>query len=228
MKMSAFSLLALSHLIDYIFPTLPLFVIDQSFLYIKYYFPTKTCVQGKFFEVQVSGGQIIKTRIHCYFLADRRVVQPPPGETNYHIFYLLLSGLSQEEKQKFGLAGKTVRDFRSLNHRQDMLEEQKQKFADWKSSLSILGISYQDVMQILVSCILLGNVQFQDQADFNVKISSSEEDLSCLCDHLGLSVPSLVEGLTLGTSSYKGETIRCPLDIKQVSDGMSCNCQGWL
>ena len=57
-------------------------------------------------------------------------------------------------------------------------EEQKQKFVDWKTSLSILGITYQDVMKILTACILLGNVEFEDLGDLNVHICSSEDDLS--------------------------------------------------
>ena len=159
-----------------------------------------------------------KPRIHCYFLPERRVVQPAAGETNYQIFYSLLAGLSQEEMQKFGLAGKTVADFRSLNYEQNMLDEQEQKkkFADWKAGLSILGITYQDIMQILIACILLGNVEFKDQGDYNVQICSNKDDLSKLCELLGLSVTSLVEGLTIGTSHYRGETIQCPLDMSQV------------
>ena len=90
------------------------------------------------------------------------------------------------------------------------------KFGDWKASMGILGITYQDIMQILIACILLGNVEFEDQGDYNVQICSSKDDLSKLCELLGLSVTSLVEGLTMGTSHYRGETIQCPLDIRQV------------
>ena len=190
----------------------------RNFNIFRGFFIISISMQGKFFEVSVSSSQIRKPRIHCYFLPERRVIQPPAGETNYQIFYSLLAGLSQEEMQKFGLAGKTAADFRCLGHKQKMLEEQEQKkkFADWKASLSILGITYQDIMQILIACILLGNVEFEDQGDYNVQICSSKDDLSKLCELLGLSVTSLVEGLTKGTSHYRGETIQCPLDIRQV------------
>ena len=174
-------------------------------------------MQGKFLEVPVSSSQVRNARIHCFILPERRVIQPPAGETNYQIFYSLLAGLSQEERQKFGLAGKTAADFRSLRHKQNMLEEQEQKkkFADWKAGLSILGITYQDILQILIACILLGNVEFEEEGGYNVQICSNKDDLSKLCELLGLSVTSLVEGLTMGTSLYRGETIQCPLDIRQ-------------
>ena len=175
-------------------------------------------LQGNYFEVEVSGSQIRRARIHCYFLPERRVVKPSAGETNYEIFYILLAGLSQEEKQKFGLAGKKVADFISLNHKQKMVDELelKRRFGDWKTGLSILGISYQDVMQILTACLLLGNVEFAAAGDYNIQICSSTDDLSKLCALLGLSVTSLVEGLTKGTTRYRGETIQCPLDMHQV------------
>ena len=42
---------------------------------------------GHFIEVQVSDGALYRTKIHCYFLDQSRVVSPLPMEKNYHIFY---------------------------------------------------------------------------------------------------------------------------------------------
>lgn len=47
--------------------------------------------QGHFIEVQVSDGALYRTKIHCYFLDQSRVVKPLPMEKNYHIFYQLLA-----------------------------------------------------------------------------------------------------------------------------------------
>lgn len=54
--------------------------------------------QGHFIEVQVTDGALYRTKIHCYFLDQTRVVHPLPNEKNYHIFYQMLAGLSQEER----------------------------------------------------------------------------------------------------------------------------------
>ena len=164
----------------------------------------------------MSNGRIIRTKIHCYFLPERRVIQPAVGETNYQIFYSILAGLDIKEKQKLGLAGKTVSDFRSLNTRMQLEDEQEQKFSAWKSSLAILGITYQDVVQILAACMLLGNLEFDNLRDFSLEISSSEAELSKLCELLGLPEATLVTGLTMNTSLYKGERLSCPVDIQQV------------
>jgi len=57
-------------------------------------------VQGHFIEVQVTDGALYRTKIHCYFLDQTRVIRPLPNEKNYHIFYQMLAGLTQEERGK--------------------------------------------------------------------------------------------------------------------------------
>jgi dachs protein len=57
-------------------------------------------VEGHFIEVQVTDGALYRTKIHCYFLDQTRVIRPLPNEKNYHIFYQMLAGLTQEERGK--------------------------------------------------------------------------------------------------------------------------------
>lgn len=70
--------------------------------------------QGHFIEVQVTDGALYRTKIHCYFLDQTRVVRPPPGERNYHIFYQMLAGLSPEERTQLHLDGYTAQDLRYI------------------------------------------------------------------------------------------------------------------
>lgn len=62
--------------------------------------------QGHFIEVQVTDGALYRTKIHCYFLDQTRVVRSLPEEKNYHIFYQMLAGLTQEERGEKGGANK--------------------------------------------------------------------------------------------------------------------------
>ncbi|KAE8737330.1 hypothetical protein FOCC_FOCC017208, partial [Frankliniella occidentalis] len=53
---------------------------------------------GHFIEVQVTDGALYRTKIHCYFLDQTRVIRPAHNERNYHIFYQMLAGLTPEER----------------------------------------------------------------------------------------------------------------------------------
>lgn len=55
-------------------------------------------IQGHFIEVQVTDGALYRTKIHCYFLDQTRVIKPLSDEKNYHIFYQMLAGLSHDER----------------------------------------------------------------------------------------------------------------------------------
>lgn len=57
-------------------------------------------LQGHFIEVQVTEGTVYRTKVHCYFLDQMRVVRCPPEEKNYEIFYQMLAGLSHDERGK--------------------------------------------------------------------------------------------------------------------------------
>ena len=46
----------------------------------------------------MTDGALYRTKIHCYFLDQTRVVAPLAGEKNYHIFYQLLAGLAPDER----------------------------------------------------------------------------------------------------------------------------------
>lgn len=93
--------------------------------------------QGHFIEVQVTDGALYRTKIHCYFLDQTRVIRPLPDEKNYHIFYQMLAGLSHDERVRLNLEGYNLKNLRYLQHgdtRQDEAEDAV-RFQAWKSCL---------------------------------------------------------------------------------------------
>ena len=48
-------------------------------------------------------GVITGAKITEYLLEKSRIVTHAPEERNYHVFYEMLSGLSEDQRQKFGL-----------------------------------------------------------------------------------------------------------------------------
>lgn len=74
----------------------------------------------------MTDGALYRTKIHCYFLDQTRVIRPLPGEKNYHIFYQMLAGLSSEERTKLNLEGHNPASLKYLQHgdtRQDIAED---------------------------------------------------------------------------------------------------------
>lgn len=151
---------------------------------------------GHFIEVQVTDGALYRTKIHCYFLDQTRVVRPPAGERNYHIFYQMLAGLTPEERSQLHLEGYSPQDLRylaSAHHRRPEPEDAA-RFHAWKTCLVILGIPFLDVVRVLAAVLLLGNVQFTEGGDGSAE-PTSEAELAAAAALLGVAAPALLRGL---------------------------------
>jgi dachs len=70
---------------------------------------------GKFIEVQVTDQHLYRTKIHCYLLDQSRVVKQLPNEKNYHIFYQMLAGLTDDERVRLYLDKYTISNFKYLS-----------------------------------------------------------------------------------------------------------------
>ena len=177
---------------------------------------------GHFIEVQVSEGALYRTKIHCYFLDQGRVVRPPPTEKSYHIFYQMMAGLSQEERSELGLEGYTVRDLLYLNMGDTRQDEgaDAQRFSDWKANLAVLGIPFMDVLRVLSAILLLGNVEFAPRVGddaFDVEIIGQEE-LNSVAKLLGVSTTMLWQGITTRTHMVRGQPVKSMSDSNLVRE----------
>jgi myosin V len=71
---------------------------------------------GKFIELQFKQtGSLIGAVIETYLLEKIRLVHQTPGERNFHIFYELLSGITDDEKELFFLKDYSIQDFKLTN-----------------------------------------------------------------------------------------------------------------
>ncbi|XP_064073394.1 unconventional myosin-IXAa isoform X2 [Vanessa tameamea] len=151
---------------------------------------------GHFIEVQVTDGALYRTKIHCYFLDQTRVVRPPAGERNYHIFYQMLAGLTTDERSQLHLDGYTANDLRYLasSHPRRPEAEDGARFHAWKSCLGVLGIPFLDVLRVLAAVLLLGNVHFTDNAEGTAE-PNGEAELVAAGSLLGVGAAALMRGL---------------------------------
>ncbi|CAG0922262.1 unnamed protein product, partial [Notodromas monacha] len=175
---------------------------------------TKRGTKGHFIEVQVSDGALYRTKIHCYFLDQTRVVRPLHKEKNYHIFYQMLAGLTPDERAKLNLEGYSVHNLRYLNCgdvSQDKNEDRR-RFEAWKTCLGVLGIPFLDVVRVLAAVLLLGNVQFTEGQGEGVQPAQSSQ-VQAVAQLLGVSDTALFQGLTCRTRNVHGQLVKSRCDV---------------
>ncbi|XP_060535628.1 unconventional myosin-IXa [Cylas formicarius] len=178
---------------------------------------------GQFIEVQVTDGALYRTKIHCYFLDQTRVIRPLPGEKNYHIFYQMLAGLSADERSKLNLEGRKASTLKYLqcgDTRQDVTEDAT-RFQAWKTCLGVLGIPFLDVVRVLAVVLLLGNVHFLDGKGLEVEVKG-EVELNAVAALLGVSGAALFRGLTSRTHNARGQLVKSVCDANMSNMTRDC------
>lgn len=161
--------------------------------------------------MQVTDGALYRTKIHCYFLEQTRVVRVPPGERNYHIFYHMLAGLTAEERAQLHLDGYTTQELRYLAAPapRRAQPDDAQRFHAWKTCLVILGIPFLDVVRVLAAVLLLGNVQFTEGAEGGAE-PAAEAELAAAAALLGVPAPALLRGLATRRATRATSAVRAP------------------
>ncbi|ODQ66999.1 hypothetical protein NADFUDRAFT_81629 [Nadsonia fulvescens var. elongata DSM 6958] len=126
---------------------------------------------GNLLELQYNPESIlIGASFLDYRLERSRVTKVPTSERNYHIFYYLLSGITQSERDFLQLdfpSRHSNSTYKYLGHSSQLnigTDDTKQ-FQDLKSSFKSLGFSRTDIAnicQVLAAVIHIGQLQFKD------------------------------------------------------------------
>ncbi len=169
----------------------------------------------------MSDGALYRTKIHCYFLDQSRVVKPLPMERNYHIFYQMLNGLTPEERRQLGLEQQPSFAFLQTGlSSNDINPEEAARFAEWRAGLAVLGIPFMDVSRVLAAVLLLGNVRFEPRGGseeaYDVEIDGGDA-LNAVAALLGVPSRALCEGLISRTHSVRGQPVKAMSDANLVS-----------
>ncbi|XP_071966003.1 unconventional myosin-VIIb-like isoform X2 [Antedon mediterranea] len=172
---------------------------------------------GHYIEVLLSDCAIYRTKIHCYWTDQSRIVQPPVTGDNYHIFYQMLAGLTNEEKVKLHLQGYSALDVNYLNDLPRDETSDAENFANWRTSLAVLGIPFFDVIRILTTILLLGNIEFIDDGGFELDIKGNTE-IKAVAALLGVSGVVLYRGFTTRTHNLKGQVFRSLCDADTANE----------
>lgn len=147
---------------------------------------------GKFIEIYFDrNGAISAAKIEQYLLEKSRIVGQSGDDRNYHIFYLMLSGLTNEEKKMLQLT--EVKDYHYLNQAGSSSynkTHEKNVFLRMKKALQILSfkdIEVWSIFKLLAALLHLGNLKYVTAIIQNVDTAeiSNIGDLTKAANFLG-------------------------------------------
>ncbi|RIA90569.1 glycosyltransferase family 2 protein [Glomus cerebriforme] len=180
---------------------------------------------GKYTELQFNErGRLIGAKTLDYLLEKNRLVKVPPNERNFHIFYYLIAGTSQEERTHLHLADAT--QYRYLNIPKGTRVpnvDDTNNFNELKQALKSLGFHKKHVaqmFQLLAAILHLGNIQFAQDPNNKQKEAAfvrNQEVLDLVADFLGVDPQALENVLTYKTKLIKKEMCTIFLDVDSAS-----------
>ncbi|XP_039920616.1 unconventional myosin-X [Hirundo rustica] len=175
---------------------------------------------GKFIQLNIcQKGNIQGGRIMDYLLEKNRVVRQNPGERNYHIFYALLAGIEEREKDAFYLS--VPENYHYLNQSgciADKTISDKDSFKEVITAMEVMEFSREEVrevLRLLAGILHLGNIEFITAGGAQVSFKTA---LGRSAELLGLDSTQLTEALTQRSMILRGEEILTPLSIQQAID----------
>lgn len=175
---------------------------------------------GKYLEILFdSNTAIIGARVRTYLLERSRLVFQPQSERNYHIFYQLLAGMSESDKNELGLT--TADDFKYTNQGACISipgVDDSQDFNLTKESLLLIGIDelkQMEIYKILAALLHLGNIEISATRS-SVNLSSDEPSLLKACALLGINAMDFAKWCTKKQITTRSEKIISNLSHSQA------------
>ncbi|KAJ5812559.1 hypothetical protein N7474_008860 [Penicillium riverlandense] len=175
---------------------------------------------GKYIEIMFDERtNIIGAKIRTYLLERSRLVFQPLKERNYHIFYQLVAGATEEEKQGLGLL--SIEEFEYLNQGGAPIidgVDDKAEFDATRKSLSTIGVpgeAQTEIFRVLAALLHLGNVKISATRT-DSSLSPEEPSLVRACEMLGINVNDFAKWIVKKQLITRGEKITSNLTQQQA------------
>ncbi|XP_053147682.1 unconventional myosin-IXb isoform X2 [Hemicordylus capensis] len=178
---------------------------------------------GKFIQVNYLENGIVRGAVvEKYLLEKSRLVSREKNERNYHVFYYLLLGVSEEERQEFHLG--QPRDYFYLNQHNLKIEDGedlKHDFERLKQAMEMVGFlpaTKKQIFSILSAILYLGNVTYKKKAagrDEGLEVGPPEV-LDILSQLLKVKREILVEVLTKRKTVTVNDKLILPYSLSEA------------
>jgi len=175
---------------------------------------------GKYIEIMFDDKtNIIGAKIRTYLLERSRLVFQPLKERNYHIFYQMVAGLTDRQRQELQLL--PVDQFDYLNQGNtptiDGVDD-KAEFLATKASLKTIGVDesqQNEIFKLLAGLLHLGNVKIGASRNDSV-LSPTEPSLERACAILGINGAEFAKWIVKKQLITRGEKITSNLTQAQA------------
>ncbi|KAM4603098.1 unconventional myosin-IXAa isoform 2-T2 [Polymixia lowei] len=184
---------------------------------------------GKFIQVNYQeSGTVRGAYVEKYLLEKSRLVYQEHNERNYHVFYYLLAGASEEERTAFHL--KKPEEYHYLN--QDCFtvegEDLKHDFERLQLAMEMVGFlpsTRKQIFSLLSAILHLGNIRYKRKTyrDDSIDICNPEV-LPVVSELLEVKEEMLFEALTTRKTVTVGERLIVPYKLAEagtVRDSMA-------
>ncbi|NXG55678.1 MYO1F protein, partial [Hemiprocne comata] len=202
---------------------------------------------GKYFEIQFSrGGEPDGGKISNFLLEKSRVVSQNECERNFHIYYQLIEGASQEQRQNLGIMSPDY--YYYLNQSDTYQVEGTDDRSDFhetmvsvqegesptparlgltgslcpQNAMQVIGIRGEDqqlVLQIVAGILHLGNISFREEGNY-AQVENADS-LAFPAYLLGISQDRLNQKVTSRKMDSKwggrSESITVTLNVEQAA-----------
>ncbi|CAB0036224.1 unnamed protein product [Trichogramma brassicae] len=170
---------------------------------------------GKFIQVNYKeNGMVHGAVVQKYLLEKSRIVSQGKNERNYHVFYYLLTGANEQEKQVLHLRNSDWYHYLNKSGCYGLENaDERHEFSRLKQSMEMVGFTPEKqrrLFAVLSAVLLLGNVEFLPKKSYNHHeevMVKNPEVVALISELLRVKQETLILSLTAKRVRASGETL---------------------